>query len=285
MTSDDFAVLILSHGRADNVKTVRTLDRGGYTGKWFIVVDDEDDQKPEYVDRFGCERVVEFSKEEAARITDTMDARPDRGGVVFARNACWGIAEGLGLTHFLVLDDDYSAIEHRYDDGGKLRAMQFPCLDEVFEAFCRFLDVSGALTVAMAQGGDFIGGVGSRNFRSKVLRKAMNSFFCRTDRPFRFSGRVNEDTTAYAMEGNRGGLFLTVADASVTQTMTQKAAGGLTGLYLENGTYVKSFYSVMAVPSAVKVSAMGDKHVRAHHRIDWDSCVPKLLSDRWCKHG
>lgn len=40
---NDFAVFILSHGRAETVKTVTMLEEGNYTGEWFIVIDDEDD--------------------------------------------------------------------------------------------------------------------------------------------------------------------------------------------------------------------------------------------------
>ena len=40
---DDFCVFVLTHGRADNVITARTLKRHGYTGKTFFVVDDQDE--------------------------------------------------------------------------------------------------------------------------------------------------------------------------------------------------------------------------------------------------
>lgn len=39
---DDFCAFILTHGRPGKVLTYRTLRRAGYTGKIFIVVDDED---------------------------------------------------------------------------------------------------------------------------------------------------------------------------------------------------------------------------------------------------
>ena len=41
MFREDFAIFILSHGRANNVKTVKTLEREGYTGKWYIICDNE----------------------------------------------------------------------------------------------------------------------------------------------------------------------------------------------------------------------------------------------------
>ena len=41
MIDEDFAVFILTHGRADNVKTYKTLKRFGYTGKIYIIIDNE----------------------------------------------------------------------------------------------------------------------------------------------------------------------------------------------------------------------------------------------------
>lgn len=43
----------------------------------------------------------------------------------------------------------------------------------------------------------------------------------------------------------------------------------MTELYLDAGTYVKSFYTVMYCPSCVVVSAMGTAHRRLHHHIKW----------------
>ena len=39
---NDFVVFILSHGRANSLVTVDSLNRCGYTGKWYIILDDED---------------------------------------------------------------------------------------------------------------------------------------------------------------------------------------------------------------------------------------------------
>lgn len=49
---DDFAMFILSHGRAENVITIDTIRRCGYDGKIFIVVDDEDEQQKRYIERY-----------------------------------------------------------------------------------------------------------------------------------------------------------------------------------------------------------------------------------------
>lgn len=60
---DDFAVFILTHGRAKQQKTVKTLKRCGYTGRLYLIVDDEDKELDEYIRLYGSD-VITFSKRE-----------------------------------------------------------------------------------------------------------------------------------------------------------------------------------------------------------------------------
>lgn len=279
---NDFAVFILTHGRPDNVKTYETLKRLGYTGKIYIVIDNEDKTADEYYERYG-EQVLMFNKLAISKTFDTADNFQERRTVVYARNACFQLAEYLGIKYFLELDDDYTSFQWRYVEGRKLKITECRQLDRLFSLMIDFLEVSGALTVAFGQGGDFIGGKDAGNFKKSLLRKAMNTFFCSVDRPFKFVGRINEDVNTYTSLGGRGELLFTVTKAMITQTQTQSNKGGMTDVYLASGTYLKSFYSVMYCPSCVKVSVMGDKHKRIHHRVIWNNCVPKIISEEWKK--
>lgn len=282
---NDFAVFILTHGRADNVVTMKALKKGGYTGKVYCIIDDEDEQAPQYRTNFGEENVIVFNKQDVMDRTDTMDNFNEHRAIIYARNESWNIARSLGLTYFLMLDDDYSRIDFRYIQGKKLAAKPSRNLDQIFEAMLQFLDVSGAYTVAFAQGGDFIGGINGGNYKKRLMRKAMNSFFCRTDRPFQFRGTMNEDVTTYTTLSSRGHLFFSLTDMCVIQLATQSLDGGMTDAYRENGTYLKTFYAVMSMPSAVKVSMMHTQHKRIHHKIDWECCAPKILNQRHKKGG
>ena len=282
MARNDFAVFILSHGRADNVLTVPTLRTMGYTGRIYIIIDDMDDQEERYYELFGDD-VIKFDKRKAAESSDVMDGDDDMRIVLFARNTCHEIAAKLGLTYFLVLDDDYTGFEFRAARGKVLRGYAFKGFDEICDKMIAFLEVSGALTVAFAQGGDYIAGVKASVYQKQLTRKAMNSFFCKTDRPFKFLGRINEDVNAYVLLGSQGKLFFTLGKIMLVQPPTQQNARGLTDVYLKYGTYVKSFYSVMCMPSAVKVNLMGSKHFRMHHRVSWGNCVPLIISDKWRK--
>jgi hypothetical protein len=75
-------------------------------------------------------------------------------------------------------------------------------------------------------------------------------------------------------------LFLTIPNISINQQQTQQTEGGMTDVYLEYGTYVKSLFSVMYNPSSVKVSTFETKHKRIHHRVSWNNAVPKILNEK-----
>ena len=285
----DFCVFILTHGRADNVLTVRTLKKGGYTGRMYLVVDNLDEQADRYRENFGSENVIAFNKRKWAERVDTMETRGKTNGVVFARNAVWEIARKVGVRYFCVLDDDYKQFCFRWRNGEKLDWADMTDLDSVFDAMVEFLIASKSDTVAMAQAGDFVGGIGSTAASHPLLRKAMNVFFFRTDRPCRFIGMTNEDVNMYVLANLRGRLIMTLTSVMIVQMVTQTNRGGLTDIYLQDGTYVKSFYSVMCAPSCVKISMLhgGTKdtaqHWRIHHRVQWENCAPKIISAQWRK--
>lgn len=280
---NDFAVFILSHGRQDKVVTLKTLKRIGYTGKYYIVLDDEDKTLQEYKNAFGEDHILLFNKDKVEQSFDTMDNLSNKKVVVYARNVCFDFARQLGLKYFLELDDDYVRFELRTEDNGKLLTTELRNADSIFECMLDFLENSNALSVAFAQGGDLIGGLGGTMWKVKLKRKAMNSFFCKTDRPFSFIGRINEDVNTYTTLGSRGNLFFTIANIDLIQAPTQASEGGMSDVYLDSGTYLKSFYTIMSMPSCVAIDMMGEQHRRIHHKVDWETCVPKIISGRF-KH-
>jgi hypothetical protein len=276
-----FAAFILTHGRPDDVITYKVLRRHGYTGDIYIIIDDEDETASQYVARFGSDRVITVNLKEAAKSVDIGDSMQHHNSVVYKRQAAFGIAERLGLDYFMQLDDDYLNITWRYlPEPDRIGWHFMQSLDEVITAMIKFLDASGAASIAWAQGGDYIGGVGSQGARKPLLRKCMNSWLCRTDRPVNFVSRLNDDVNTYLLNGTRGDIFFTVSCITLAQVMTQQAKGGMTELYLNTGTYMKSMYSVMMSPSNVKVRIMGETAKRLHHHIRWDHAVPKIISDQ-----
>ena len=287
MKHKTFVVFILSHGRASNVKTLKTLKRAGYTGRVLIVIDNEDPLEDDYKRIYGKSSVVVIDKLDISKRYDTMDNFEERRTVFYARNACFEIAEKMGYEYFLELDDDYTQIAFKAIEQNKLKSRLVKDADSLFDVMLDFLDASGAYTVAFAQGGDFIGGKDNNRFHEKLLRKAMNSFFCKTSRRFEYIGRVNEDVNTYCLMGMQGKLLFTYTDVVIEQAQTQSQKGGMSEQYLDSGTYLKSFYTVICCPSCVTIGMMGGskRGMRLHHMISWNNCTPKIITEKYKKQS
>lgn len=283
----NFCAFILTHGRPNNIRTLDTVQRrAGYTGPLYFVVDDEDKALEEYKELYG-DRVLVFSKDDIQSRYDQADNFTDRRSVFYARNACWDFARQLGYQFFVQLDDDYTGFQYRVagkrgsDTTPQYHGWQIHSIDRIFAAMVTFVRDTGIATLAMSQGGDHIGGA---NDYFGFKRKAMNSFVCNTEHFFPFKGRVNEDVNTYVGLGNVGEIFLTHMGIQLDQTVTQSNAGGMTELYRDGGTYIKSFYTVMLVPSAVKVRMLPGMH-RLHHSVDWPRAVPYMLHEKHRKQN
>lgn len=275
----NYAVFILSHGRPDNVITYNQLRKQGYTGKIYIIVDDEDKTIDKYKQNFG-DQVIVFSKSDYSGKFDIMDNFGGNKVIVYARNACYDIARSLGLDYFFEYEDDYVRFSFRHINGEKLDSEGIMDLDAVLLSMINCLDKTKAETISFAQGGDHIGGAGSfHNVNYK--RKSMNSFVFRVNKDpkndLKFIGRMNDDVNTYLNMGKVGVLFFQTGHVSLTQKITQSNQGGNTEAYKDFGTYVKSFYSVMVEPSCCAISVMGTSHPRIHHRINWTYAVPKII--------
>lgn len=278
---EDFAVFILSHGRPDNVITYKTLQRAGYTGRVYIIIDNEDKQADKYYQNYG-DMVIMFDKAAWAEKTDTGDNFPERNTVLFARNAVFEIAENMGIEYFLVLDDDYTDFRYKMDNKYNYLDMAWvKNADNIISYLLNYYKNIRCASLAISQGGDYIGGGGNDIHESiNRRRKAMNFWILSTKRRYEYISRMNDDVSTYVSLGNRGLLFLTFPLIAIQQHETQSNDGGLTDMYKKLGTYVKSFYTVMYQPSSVKVEMMRSHiHERLHHAIDWDCTVPCIIRE------
>lgn len=271
-----FAVFILSHGRPDSCDTYEKLRSSGYTGRIIIIIDNEDDKAQRYYEKFGHDNVFMFNKTWAALECDSMNNFGNRKAILFARNMSFRIAKELGIDYFVQMDDDYYYFGHRGEHGAK----KTNHLDLVFKWFIEFLLNTNVKSIAFSQGGDHIGG-----WNEDVLckRKAMNSFFCLTNRPFSFYGVMNDDVNCYLINGKKGDIFLSYMAFQLDQADTQQTGGGMTDTYKEMGTFLKSFTSITCSPSNVSIKLMGCNSMRLHHHIDWKTSVPMILDESYKK--
>lgn len=281
---EEFAVFILTHGRPDRVVTFKTLREGGYTGRIVIVIDNEDKTADQYFKTFGKENVFVFDKKAVAETFDEFDNFEDRRAIIYARNASFQIAEELGIKYFIQFDDDYVKFDFRING-----EMNYPkgffkvrsSFDQLFFHLLEYYKKTPFVSIAMSQGGDWFGG--GTNFNAPPKRKAMNSFICSIERKFQFIGRINEDVNTYTAVQGAGSPFLTIPFVSLTQKQTQSNKGGMTDIYLDSGTYIKSFYTIICSPNCTQINLMGSANRRLHHSISWENACPVIIDEKWKK--
>jgi hypothetical protein len=278
---NNFAVMILSYGRPEKQYTYKTIRDKGYNGKIYIVCDDKDKSLKKYIEIYKDEVLV-FSKDKYKKTFDKCDNFENDKSVIYARNAVYDLASEKGLKYICVVDDDYSEFQYRVDKNYKYKAKAITKnISDIFEIFLEYLIKSKIKTICFSQGGDFIGGSENADFAIKknIKRKAMNLYFFDVDNPMYFVSKLNDDLTTSVFEGVKGELLFTCPLVSLVQKETQQNSGGLTDIYLDYGTYVKSFYSVMYYPAAVKISTMGRTNHRFHHKVKWNNVCPKIIRE------
>jgi hypothetical protein len=277
----DFGILIMSYGRSDKIPTVEALKKSNYTGKWWVVIGDDDPKIESYKERLG-DRCIVFKKGDYVAKTDRMGLKITKV-ICFARNACFDIASNLGLKYFQQFDDDYSHFKYAFNG-----VMKYITKNNVVKNYDRFVGSmidffettpECCIAVCFAQGGDFIGGGQEASWDMSRLRKAMNSWICSTQRKFRFQGTMNEDVNAFTYQQSQGKLCLNVMQVRLDQPVTQ-STGGMSEVYKKYGTHVKSFLSVMLNPSFVKIGSIQHKQQRLHHVIDWKKCGARIVRDQ-----
>jgi hypothetical protein len=280
MENKDFAVFILTHGRPDNIKTLNTLKKCGYTGKIYFIVDNEDKTVEQYQKNFGIENVKIFNKKAMADEVDEGNNFDERRTITHARNASFKIAKEIGITYFLQLDDDYNDFQYKLIMENEIEIRKsVKNLNKLFYLVLEYYKTINCKSIAFAQEGDFLGGIsnGINSYRFSK-RKCMNSFFCSTEKQFQFIGAMNEDVNTYTTNGSRGSLFLTIAPIALNQAATQSQKNGITDMYKRFGTYCKAFTTVMMQPSSVRVSMMNSTHQRIHHSINWITTTPMIIN-------
>lgn len=295
----DFIVLIASYGRPEGLQkmTMTTFKKFFEKVDYRIMVSDDDKTLPKYLEMYG-DKVYVFNKDKVLKESnaDTADALDIKGVIFFERNIEFKVAKELGYRYFMHLEDDYKSMNYRMvtnDTSIPTCKMNLDYFHQICEMYFRVLDSSPFLySVCMAQGGDYIGGRTNYFIKNGYRFKGMNIYCFDTEKEFKLPGRINEDASAYYVNGKLGKLFLTPIMIQLTQLPTQNNQGGVSDIYKRFGTYLKSIYTVIQRPDAVKIGIFttnGNSNVhhsdtrRLHHKCDSNLCFVKIVSDRYAQ--
>jgi hypothetical protein len=282
-------IYIVSKGRPE-CWTAQYLDYVKYPDDWFIVCGSNDDTLPEYIDRWGDERVIVFDHPVAAAMFDPMDAFGDSkpSGVMPARNVVRNISHARGELRHWIFDDDYRQVVAVTDD------CRYPVLDGA-ELHGLMADIS-----AFGQdGGISVVGFGINTIANsrKMFRtfdtKVFNCMNVANERPLfqPWRGRLFEDWVHSLDDTCRGTGEICFEHLYVECVNNpwgldgKQTPGGLKDLYESDEKAVTNIrecgYCLMVAPGAVTLTTNPNAYREFGKRAAMSQLLPKRISSKW----
>lgn len=283
---DDFAVLILTHGRAHEQKTYTALRKQGYTGKCYFVLDNMDEQADEYKSIYGEENVLIFDKEEAWQKTDTFFNKKNLLAVVFARNASFQLAKNVGLKWFVNCDDDIENFSLKVPIKGKLITKNISQFDHVLESMIGFMEATSSDCLGISEEGCFVGGV-NESVKKGLQWSCTHWFLMNVNSPLRFRGQYLEDML-FSIETEKMAKLvystMLVSQRLPSLKAVKKQEGGMHETYKADGganNYVAMFSCVIANPDCFKIKRSSDGTWKRSMRQD--AFRAKIINEKYKK--
>lgn len=271
---------IISKGRPQ-CRTAQELQNINYEGEWFIVCGNNDETLPQYIERWGKDKVLVFDWHEEIKKTDVMDNfgfERMPSGASPVRNAVFDFSRARGEKRHWQMDDDFYHFRltdvamktnkkvdghllywwlcriAKYADDAKLANIGISLCEESFPQ-------------------------DAKTFSSRVY--AAHNMSNDPELTPRWKGRFNDDTI-HAITVHRLGLRkeMNLKFMGIETRDSQQEKGGLTDMYRELGTVRKTAYLILIAPNAAKLVI---RHGRYHHLIRWDKLVVKTINEKWRK--
>lgn len=270
--------MILTHGRAYNQITLRTLKQLGITKHVYLIVDDEDEQKETYIEEYG-KQVIIFDKEKEEQQTDTLDNTGTRSVVLFARNVAIRTAKEKGYEYVVILDDDITEFSYRYVKGNKFTQKKVK-QKQIFSVMLEYMQKANLDIISFGNNLDYIGGQNGL-YKQGIVRKANNIFIMKTNTDITFKSRFDEDTVTCYSYNKQGKLIFDVPLIMVKAKDTGKAKsiGGMKEAYDSMSEYLKVFYSMICMPDTARIKV--DK--KGNIKLLRKNSYPMIISEVYKK--
>ena len=280
MLTYKFAILIISHGRPDNIPTITALKKSNYSGDYYIIIDDEDKTSEKYLTNYPG-HVIIFCKQNYINSNSLLFNTELRSVAVHARNAAENIAKELNLDYYILLDDDITNFHYRYVDD-KLHSDKLDNIDSAFNAYIKYMSDTNISTIGLAHDGMFLGGNtqafnAPQHSRNRILA---NAFIRNMKYDVQWGPDMCEDFITSINENNKANIWITLPFIGIhckKQGMKKsKSDGGNSEAYLMGGNYGVAKYAVLAHPDCYELSS--NLWFRC---VSYDTIVPKIIS---CKY-
>lgn len=286
-TSYKYAVFILSHLSPDNCKTLDTLLKCNYSGKYYIVVDDEDKYLPQYKSKYK-EHLVIFNKAYYMLNSDTgLKPGDNVGCALYARNAVEDIASYLGLDAFLVMDDDVLNFKFRIinHEEQTLKTAAINSIDAVFNNYIETIINSNITCGFFGTQNFYMGGYKLIVNGYMIERRVGSNVFIRNaSKPCKWSMSMFEDFSTCILYGSRGDIFITLPQVECvmapqfTQLKNKNKTDGNVELYTKLSDFKRGLFPLTALPSCCTAKMYRGKFIPY---MDRNTAYPKIISNKF----
>lgn len=278
-----FAVFILSHKRAYRVETYDTLIRGGYTGKIYIVVDNQDPMLNVYQERFG-DSVLVFDKQTYIDKTETLETSKMKSSAVYARNAIEQYARDFVLDVFGMFDDDIISFRYRWIDGKVVRSLSVNGgLDLVFESYAQYILDTGIACTSFPFTMFYVSGVHELNKRISEYRHTYQIHIRNAHKPVEWKGIINHDTITQLLTAKYGYIWWSIPHLVFDAKPMNKESGGLKEVYDSLRDLDMAFIAVMTCPDCCVITASNGERSTLQIKENKYTSYPMIVSSRYKK--
>lgn len=282
MLKNDFAIFICTHGRPRQQLTLNMLLNGGYTGKWYLVVDDTDNAIQEYIDIYGSNRIIIFNKNHYINNTETISNKPLYACIVYAKNAVEDIAQSMKLSSFVIADDDLQRFRLRYPQDNKLKSYNIVhSMDNVINNNVEFILNADIVATSFCTTSMYFCGVDAFSFDNYQRYRIPYVFVFRNAKyKVDWIADFPEDSVTAYKENRVGRTMLTIPDIQIDSVAPAKRLdGGMTDTYKHDGVRL-CMRAVIAEPAFIKVCYYNGQFLPMYPR---KISFPKIISWRYKK--
>jgi len=284
----NYAIFILTHGRPNRQKTLETLLKTGYTGKWYLILDDTDKTIQEYIDKWGTGNIIVFDKNHYINSCDVGTNNPSPKCILYAKCAAEDIAENLGLDAFIIADDDIKTFRFRCPEGDKLPSTVVNnCMQDIIDSYMDYMLSANLSMTGLGCDKYLIGGI--CNFKSDSLssfRIPYNFVFRNAKYKVEWKMMYGEDSIVPQEQNMLGNPTIAVpyvqfgADP-VGHVSKSVKDGGMSELYKKMSGFKLNTFLLMYYPSMYSFKEKSDNIVCSFHR---ENAFPKIISNQYRKN-
>lgn len=283
-----FAVFILSHSRASRVETYNTLRSAGYTGKIYIVVDDEDPQLSTYKDRFensdDYTELLVFGKQPMIDIADTVYPEKKRSSALYARNFIENMAEIFRLDTFAMMDDDITSLRFRWIEDGSVKSHTVnSTMDKVFEYYSQYIIDAEIATASFPYSMFYVSGTSGLDKKITESRHTYQIHIRNTNFPVDWVSVINQDTITQLQTMQVGYIWWSIPYLVFDAEPMNSKSGGLKSVYDSIKDFDMAFLAVISNPSCCKVAYSSGPRSTMQIKEDKHTSYPMIVSERYMK--